>query len=64
MAKVKIGLFGLGTVGEGIVRVIGKARNANAEIKRICVRNISKQRNVYFPSSLITNNPQDVLDDE
>lgn len=38
MSKIKIGLFGFGVVGQGIYEVIGKAKNANAEIVKICVR--------------------------
>ena len=63
MADIKVGLFGLGTVGEGIVNVLAKARNANAEIKRICVRDSSKPRNVSVDKSLITENRSDVIDD-
>ena len=63
MSDIKVGLFGLGTVGEGIVNVISKARNSNAEIKRICVRDSSKQRRVHVPKSMITENRQDILDD-
>lgn len=63
MSNLKIGLFGLGTVGEGIVRVLENAPNANVEIKRICVRNASKPRNVSVDDSMITENPFDILDD-
>ena len=63
MAEIKVGLFGLGTVGEGIVNVISKARNANAEIKRICVRNTSKPRHVVVDWEKLTDNRMDILDD-
>ena len=63
MADIKVGLFGLGTVGEGIVNVISKARNANAEIKRICVRNTSKPRHVVVNWDKLTDNRMDILDD-
>lgn len=63
MADIKVGLFGLGTVGEGIVNVISKARNANAEIKRICVRNTSKPRHVVVNWEKLTDNRMDILDD-
>ena len=63
MSHLKVGLFGLGTVGEGIVNVIDKARNANAEIKRICVRDSSKPRNVKVDKNIITENRYDILDD-
>lgn len=63
MAKLKVGLFGLGTVGEGIVNVIEKARNANAEIKAICVRDASKPRNVEVSADMITEDRNRLLDD-
>ena len=63
MADIKVGLFGLGTVGEGILNVIGKARNANAEIKRICVKDISKPRNVKVDKEMLTENRLDILSD-
>lgn len=63
MSHLKVGLFGLGTVGEGIVKVLDKSHNANAEIKRICVRDTSKKRNVDVDKSMITENRFDILDD-
>lgn len=63
MAEIKVGLFGLGTVGKGIVHVLKNARNANAEIKRICVRDASKARDVEVDPNLITENRNDILDD-
>ena len=63
MSSIKVGLFGLGTVGEGIVNVISKARNADAEIKRICVKDASKPRNVNVQKSMITDNRSDIFED-
>lgn len=63
MADIKVGLFGLGTVGEGIVNVISKARNTNAEIKKICVRDVSKPRNVKVPEGMLTDDRKEILDD-
>lgn len=63
MSSINVGLFGLGVVGEGIVNVIEKARNADAKIKRICVRDASKTRNVNVNKDLITQNRYDILDD-
>lgn len=63
MHNSKVGLFGLGVVGEGIVNVIDKARNANATIKKICVRDASKPRNVEVEPSKITENMWEILDD-
>lgn len=61
--KIKIGLFGLGTVGCGFYRVISQAKNAHAEIRRICVHNLSKPRDVEVDASLLTDNAADILDD-
>lgn len=63
MNTINIGLFGFGTVGQGIYKVIGRAANAHAEIKRICVRNLSKPRTVEVPAGLLTDNENDILDD-
>ena len=63
MSHLKVGLFGLGTVGEGIVNVLRKARNADAEIKRICVRDKNKARNVEVDDEIITDNRDDILED-
>ncbi|MCM1032776.1 MAG: homoserine dehydrogenase [Odoribacter sp.] len=63
-SKIKIGLFGLGTVGQGFVRVISMARNSHAEISRICVRNLSKPRDIYVQPELLTDNPDDILLDD
>lgn len=63
MNTINIGLFGFGTVGQGIYKVIGRAANAHAEIKRICVRNLSKPRMVEVPAGLLTDNENDILDD-
>ena len=62
MEKIKIGLFGFGVVGQGIYRVIQRAKNAHAEIARVCVRDLSKPRDVEFDPALLTDNPDDILD--
>lgn len=60
---LRIGLFGLGTVGQGFCRVIAMARNAHAEIVKVCVRDINKPRDIYVPPSLLTDRAGDILDD-
>lgn len=60
---MKIALFGLGTVGTGIVEVISKAKNAHAEIKKICVRDISKPRKIALDPSLLTDRRTDIFND-
>lgn len=62
-SKIKIGLFGFGTVGQGIYKVLEKTKNTHAEIKRICVRDVNKKRNVDLPAGVLTDNPADILDD-
>lgn len=63
MKTIKIGLFGLGTVGQGIYHILQKAENAHAEIKRICVRDITKKRSIDLNSRLLTDKPEDILED-
>ena len=63
MAKIKIGLFGFGVVGQGIYQVIRKAKNANAEIVRICVRDLDKPRAIEVDRALLTTSAEEILDD-
>lgn len=63
MRPIKIGLFGLGVVGSGIVEIIGKARNAHAEIRKICVRNLARKRAVEVAPEMLTDNPADIFND-
>ncbi len=60
--NIRIGLFGFGVVGRGIFEVIGKARNAHAEIARICVRTLGKDRGC--DPKWFTDNPDDILEDD
>lgn len=63
MKQIKIGLFGLGVVGRGIVHIIKNARNAHAEISRICVHDLSKPRPVDVSPGILTDNPDDIFSD-
>lgn len=60
---IRIGLFGLGTVGQGFYHVIRQAINAHADIRRICVRNIAKKRDVEVNPAILTDNMEDVFND-
>lgn len=62
-AKICIGLFGFGTVGQGVYKVLSHTKNAHAEIRRICVSNIDKEREVATPPGLITDDPQAIFGD-
>lgn len=61
MSRVKIGLFGFGVVGQGVYQVLKKARNADAEIVKICVRDLSKPRAIQVEDGLLTDNEQEIL---
>jgi homoserine dehydrogenase len=58
--KINIGLFGFGTVSQGLYALLERIKPANIEIKRICVRNINKPRPVQ---ARFTDNPEDIFGD-
>ena len=61
MKKIKIGLFGLGTVGSGVFKTLKNF--PEIEIAKIAVKDINKQRNIEnFDNSLLTQNPDDILE--
>lgn len=59
--KLKIGLFGFGVVGQGLYHVLNETHGVKAEIKKICVKNKDKQRNL--DSSIFTYEKNDILFD-
>lgn len=65
MKQLKIGQIGFGTVGKGIYKVIGNAKNAHAEIKKICVANLTKDRGAEYADALplLTDNVEDIFQD-
>lgn len=60
---MNIGLFGLGTVGNGVVDVLNRTRNCAANVKTICVRDIGKHKNDNIGSALLTDKAEAILDD-
>ena len=58
--KLNIGLFGFGSVGQGLYEVLQRAGSKNVEIKRICVRNLNKPRSI---EANFTDNPEDIFND-
>ena len=60
--KIKIGLFGFGTVGRGLWSLLREVPSANVSIEAICVRHLGKDRGVdaEFTDSpdAIFNNPE------
>ena len=61
MEKLRIGLIGLGTVGSGVYKSLQNFDNV--EIVKIAVRNINKSRSVEVPTTMLTDNPYDVVND-
>ena len=68
MRRVRIGLLGCGTVGGGVVRLVGKERERirrrfglDLEVGRILVRDLAKER-PGVDRELLTSAPADVLE--
>ena len=59
--KIKIGLFGFGTVGRAVYQVIAQSKNAHADIRKICVRTIDKPRDLSLPTGILTDCAEDVI---
>ncbi len=61
MKKLIVGMFGFGNVGHGLYDVLNKIESREAQIKRICVRDMSKKRDVEAD---FTGNPDDIFNDK
>lgn len=61
MAKIKIGLFGFGVVGQGIYEVLRRTKNVNAEIVKICVRSLDKPRPGEIDRRFFTDSADEIL---
>lgn len=68
---IGIGLLGLGTVGQGIVEILEERKDAlktllqeEISIKKILVRDIHKKRNIQVSDGILTDDFQDILDEE
>jgi homoserine dehydrogenase len=61
MSKVTIGIIGLGTVGTGVVRLLGA--DPRFRIKWAAVRDKSKPRQVELSSTKLTDRPMDIIED-
>src|SRR5205085_7122467 len=59
--QLTIGLFGFGTVGEGLYKVLGQTPSLKATIKKICIKDDTKKRNA--PACLFTTDKQELLSD-
>lgn len=70
MREIKVGVLGLGVVGSGTVRILQEnseeiARRVGARlvVKKIAVRDVNKERAVTVDRSLLTADPNEVIDD-
>ncbi|OIK11877.1 homoserine dehydrogenase [Bacillus sp. MUM 116] len=70
MKAISIGLLGLGTVGSGVVKIIKNHQDklmhqvgCPVEIKKILVHDLHKTRPAEINPQLLTNNPDDILQD-
>ena len=68
--SINIGILGLGVVGSGTVRVLTEHADAIARkvgvplvVTKIAVRDMSKSREVVLDSILLTDNPDNVIND-
>jgi len=61
-----IGLFGLGTVGEGVVELLLRMENENKDyeliLEKIAVKHLKKQRSVSTPPHLLATDPREILE--
>lgn len=60
MARVVVGMLGLGTVGTGVVRLLSNHKHLT--LKRVAVRDLRKERAVD-PGCPVTDNPEEVVND-
>jgi homoserine dehydrogenase len=68
--KIQVGLLGFGVVGGGTVKLLRDNAESIArkvgfpvEVKKVAVRDLSKPRQVDLPAGMVTDNPNDVIDD-
>lgn len=68
---LRIGLFGFGVVGTGVVKILQEKRQefvrqfkTDISIERICVRDEVKVREAVYPSDRITTDPRDLIEDD
>ena len=61
MKTLNIGLFGFGNVGRGLYDVLQRINSQSVSIRRICVRDLNKERGV---EAEFTNNPDDIFNDK
>lgn len=69
MNTVNVALLGLGTVGKGVYKIITSTKNwsdklgSNIKIKKVLVRDVSKNRGIDIPPNIITTDINEILND-
>ena len=66
--RIGIGLLGLGTVGAGVAAILNNPKDrqpliGDLQIARVAVRDLNRSRPVELDPSLLTTDPQEVVDD-
>ncbi|ENQ3079678.1 homoserine dehydrogenase [Bacillus multifaciens] len=69
MNEIQVGLLGLGTVGSGVVRIIEDHQDRLAhqigcpvKVAKVLVQNLEKEREVQVTPTLLTKNPDEIID--
>jgi len=60
--QLTIGMFGFGNVGRGLYDVLNTISSKEATIKRVCVRDITKERGV--DADFFTDNAEEIFADK
>lgn len=70
MEKVDIALLGLGTVGQGVVKILQKNKDqwyhkcdAEINLKKVLEKDFNRERDVVLPEGVMTNNWQEIVSD-
>ncbi|MCL2005661.1 MAG: homoserine dehydrogenase [Planctomycetaceae bacterium] len=70
MKTAKVALFGLGTIGTGVAKIllqhanqIAHATGQPVELAKICDKDITTQRDLNLPPGLLTNDPDAIFSD-
>ena len=66
--RIGVGLLGLGTVGCGVAGILQTPEGrhplvAELELVRVAIRDLQRPRPIALPESVLTNDPQAVVDD-
>lgn len=71
MKKIKIALLGFGNVGKGVWKIINTNKNEiikrsgyDIEVAKILVKDMNKKRNIEVPKGILTENPEEIFEDE